>query len=102
MSNTVHKTLFTNNKSVELVFTKNIIYVGPELPKRCIGGKMLTSISGFGVILVGCQKSHAIYELKNTNGELFWQEKKQTLQFPRYYATTMLIPDDLTNCTFVP
>ena len=77
-------------------------HLGPELPKRCIGGKMLTSISGFGVILVGCQKSHAIYELKNTNGELFWQEKKQTLQFPRYYATTMLIPDNLTNCTFVP
>ena len=84
---------------------------GPELPtENCIYGSMLTSPNHDGVILVGCgvQKNNggtletdSIYQLGfDPRGQLQWEIMEQKLEFARYGAVAMLVPDEseFVNC----
>ena len=72
---------------------------GPELMDKCQYGKMVTSPSGQGAILVGCNENpESLYELRNISGQLEWRKMKQTLQYPRYFTIAITIPDNLVNC----
>ena len=53
------------------------------------------------MILLGCadDKSGKIYELRDIDGKLAWQEKSQKLKFPRSSAVAFAVPDNFANCT---
>ena len=83
---------------------------GPELPtENCIYSSMLTSPNHDGVILVGCGDqtntrtlaTDSIYKLSfDLNGQLQWETMKQKLEFARYGAVAMFVPDksEFVNC----
>ena len=59
---------------------------------------MVTSPSGKGAILVGCNESQeSFYELKSDNGQLKWEKMKQKLQYPRSHTIAIKIPDSLVQ-----
>ena len=60
---------------------------------------MVTSPSGQGAILVGCNENpESLYELRNINGQLEWRKMKQKLQYPKYLTIAMTIPDNIVSC----
>ena len=62
---------------------------------------MITSPSGDGVILLGCEDyKENIYQMAaDSNGDFVWSRMKQTLKYPRTYRPIIsYIDDDLTNC----
>ena len=88
------------------------IAIGPDLPVDCGFGSMVTAPDGFGIILLGCQKtmhrtdpgpdanktaeigSQIIYQLTWNGGDsLQWSEMEQLLKYPRYNTLAMFIPD---------
>ena len=72
---------------------------GPDLLEKCQYGKMVTSPSGQGAILVGCKENpESLYELRIINDQLEWRKMKQTLQYPKHFTVAMTVPDDLVNC----
>ena len=79
------------------------IFLGPDLPESCTYSSMVTSPSGQGVILFGCNENpigEHFYELTaNENGNFSWKIMAQKMTFPRSGATAMLLPDELVSCT---
>ena len=82
---------------------------GPDLPQTCIYGSLVTSPNHDGVILVGCGDqtntgtlaTDSIYKLSfDLNGQLQWETMKQKLEFARYGAVAMFVPDksEFVNC----
>ena len=60
---------------------------------------MVTSPSGDGVILLGCQMQDAIYELKSIgDGNYEWTQMKQTLKYPKESPIVSYISDSMVNC----
>ena len=60
---------------------------------------MITSPSGNGVILLGCQLQEDIYEMKSIgNGKYAWSELKQTLKYSKESPIVSYIPGSLVNC----
>ena len=82
----------------------------PDLPLTCIYGSMVTSPNHDGVILVGCGEqiktggtnpTDSIYKLSfDPKGQLQWETMEQKLEFARYGAVAMFVPDEseFVNC----
>ena len=94
------------NTSIYIFFnnTENTyLFLGPDLPESCTYSSMVTSPSGQGVILFGCNENpigEHFYELTtNENGNFSWKIMAQKMTFPRSGATAMLLPDELVSCT---
>ena len=72
---------------------------GPNLPIDLYGASMVEDPSG-GVVLIGGYKETSwldtLYQLSHANSE--WVLMPQKLKNGRYYATTFLVPDEITNC----
>ena len=82
-------------------FSLKNIFLGPDLPEACTYSSMVTSPSGQGVILFGCNENpigEHFYELTNENGNFSWKIMEQKMIFPRSGATAMLLPDELVTC----
>ena len=67
----------------------------------CRASNLVTSPDGTGVILLGCADDNSgnIYELREFDGKLAWQEMSQKLKFPRSSAVAFAVPDNFANCT---
>ena len=62
---------------------------------------MVTSPTGDGVILLGCEQNRdAIYKMApNSNGTFVWTKMKQKLKYPRTGRPIVApIPDDQVTC----
>ena len=99
----VKKKIFAKHNSADcLIFSfKTPIFLGPDLPEACTYSSMVTSPSGQGVILFGCNENpigEHFYELTNENGNFSWKIMEQKMIFPRSGATAMLLPDELVTC----
>ena len=77
----------------------NIWLLGPNLLETCIQPSMVTSPTGNGVVILGCEgHPEDIYELVNTGGALHLEKMSQKLSYPRSHTISMLLPDNLVNC----
>ena len=67
----------------------------------CRASNLVTSPDGTGVISLGCADDNIgkIYELREIDGKLAWQEMPQKLKFPRSSAVAFSVPDNFANCT---
>ena len=73
---------------------------GPQLPRSCSHGSMVTLPGDNEAVLVGCKYSDEnIYKLTWEGEHLQWVTLPQVLKFARYGAVAMLIPNSLTDCT---
>ena len=73
---------------------------GPELPVKLNGAAMVEDVKG-GLILIGGQSHEeyldTLYELKDRKSD--WLKLPQKLRIGRAFATALLVPDEITNCT---
>ena len=75
------------------------MFTGPSLLYPCTDGSMVTLTSGTEAVLVGCKNNDAkIFKLTWQDEHLKWVELQQRLNYPRYQAVAMLIPNLKTNC----
>lgn len=84
--------------------------IGPKLPQKCEYGSMLPLPDGESAILVGCHYydnsyssvySDQIFQLSwNDEDNLEWSTMSQKLKFKRRASVVMMIPDELTTCTW--
>ena len=88
--------------------------MGPTIPNDCIGGSMLTTPDGLGIIFTGCidhqYKQNYFSQFNDNIYHLFWKENalqwkilKQKLNHFEYrvlksVTSTMWIPNELTKC----
>ena len=98
--------LFTQPNSLKKDHLSSVI--GPKLPHACIDGSMVSSSNGQESFLVGCEEnSEKIYKLRWSHDlwsnvtTLEWLLMKQKLKYPKHQAVAMLIPDELTQCTYL-
>ena len=78
-----------------------LYFSGPDLPDGCVRGSMVTSPTGDGVILLGCEPNRdAIYKMTlDSNGAFVWTKMKQKLKYPRTYQPIVApIDDEQVTC----
>ena len=79
--------------------TDNVLIQGPDLPVDCSFGKMITSPSGDGVILMGCQEHDDVYKMvADSNGYYHWEATGHSLQYSRNNPIVEYIHQGLVNC----
>ena len=73
----------------------NIISIGPKIPRKCYGGRLIPSPDGQGAIILGCRESFSdgkMFKLSwNNEDELEWTEMSQKTKYPRRSAVAMYI-----------
>ena len=74
---------------------------GPELPVKLYGAAIVEDVKR-GLILIGGKSGEeeyldALYQLKDTQSD--WLKLQQKLKNGRAFATAVLVPDKITNCT---
>ena len=75
------------------------MFTGPTVVKPCIYGSMVTLTSGTEAVLIGCESfTEMIYKLTWQGEHLQWVALQQKLNYPRYSAVAMLIPNSKTIC----
>ena len=78
-----------------------LYFSGPDLPDACYQGSMVTSPTGDGVILLGCdQNRDTIYKMApDSNGAFVWTKMKQKLKYPRTARPIVApIDDEQVTC----
>ena len=78
------------------------IFPGPQLPRICKFGSMVTEPRGDEVLYVGCNDENdltaEIFKLSWQGKNLHWEALPQKLKYPRKDAIAMFIPDSQTTC----
>ena len=90
-------------RTILFIFGKKFAFLyfsGPDLPDACRYSSMVTSPTGDGVFLLGCeQQEAAIYKMSpNSNGAFVWTKINQKLKYPRCAPIVAPINDELVTC----
>lgn len=81
---------------------------GPDFPVKATGLTVLPNLNGNGLFAIGGdvesettgtdKMTGSIYELDCSNDECQWMKQERSLQVPRSYHVSLLVPDNFTQC----